>query len=275
MAKKTTLLLIVSVLLIAMCAFVACKQDPVDPPTPQEPVENKAGVVSENLVYNGDLELEDVSDLQGDGAATEVVENEGYNDSHALYVQQTENYGEVMVDITDYYGRGKSYYVEAKFRNAGAEGARTDDLNAKMDFSVVAGLGYEKEGRDYDIDGQYEGTWLDEGAALDIFDIEIGGAEGTDLTDGGWYTLKAVLDAEMIESLLLLETENYKGTAADVSLYKLMVVFYVGTYSEGTGQSGYKYYLDDVVIKDLNSELKRTGRTYKPEEPDDPEEEEE
>ena len=273
MAKKTTLLLIVSVLLIAMFAFVACKKDPVVPPTPQEPVENKAGDVSENLIYNGDLELEDVTDLQGDGASIEILDGVGYDGCRGLKVIQTENYGEVLVDITDYYGRGKSYYIEAKFCNANDAEGRTDDLNAKIDFSVVSGVGYATTGQDYDIPGQYDGNWLDEGSALDIFDIEVLGQATPLEVEGGWETISGILDAEQIEALLVNQTQLCGG--GDVSLYKLMVVFYVGTYNEGTGQTGYRYYLDDVVVKDLNSELKRTGRTWQPDTPDDPEEEEE
>ena len=272
MAKKTTLLLIVSVLLIAMFAFVACKKDPVVPPTPQEPVENKAGDVSENLIYNGDLELEDVTDLQGDGASIEILDGVGYDGSRGLKVIQTENYGEVLVDITDYYGRGKSYYIEAKFCNANDAEGRTDDLNAKIDFSVVSGVGYATTGQDYDIPGQYDGSWLDEGSALDIFDIEVLGQATPLEVEGGWETISGILDAEQIEELLVNQTQLCGG--GDVSLYKLMVVFYVGSYNEGTGQTGYRYYLDDVVVKDLNSELKRTGRTWQPDTPDDPEEEE-
>lgn len=273
MAKKTTLLLIVSVLLIAMFAFVACKKDPIVPPTPQEPVVNKAGDVSENLIYNGDLELEDVTDLQGDGASIEILDGVGYEESRGLKVIQTENYGEVLVDITDYYGRGKSYYIEAKFSNANDPEGRTDDLNAKIDFSVVSGVGYATTGQDYDIPGQYDGSWLDEGTALDVFDIEVLGQSTPLEVEGGWETISGILDAEQIEALLVNQTQLCGG--GDVSLYKLMVVFYLGTYSEGTGQSGYRYYLDDVVVKDLNSELKRTGRTWQPDIPDDPEEEEE
>jgi hypothetical protein len=273
MAKKTTLLLIVSVLLIAMFAFVACKQNPVDPPTPQEEVVNKAGEVSANLVYNGDFELDGDTDLSGDGAGVEIVDGEGVDGTHALLVKQTENYGEVMFDLTDYYGRGKSYYVEAKFRNANDPDGRTDDLNAKIDFSVASGVGYEYVGHAYDIPGQYDGSWLDEGECLDIFDIQVDGEVAPlDQETSEYVTLSAIIDAEQIEELLVNQTQLCGG--GDVTLYSLSIVFYVGTYSEGTGQSGYIYYLDDVVIKDLNKEIKRTGRTYHPDDPDDPEEEE-
>ena len=277
MAKKITFTLLVGLLIASALVFVSCKQDPGSQPGPAPspdpeltPVVNKLGEVGGNLVYGGDLEGED-TDLQGDGATVEIMEQVGVDGSRALYVEQTENYGEVLMDLTDYYGRGKSYYVEASFKNAGVEGARTDDLNAKIDFSVVAGQGYASTGRDYDVPGQYEGGWMDDDSAAEIFGFETEGAQGTDLSDGEWVTISAVLDAEQIEELLVNQTKLCGG--GDVTLYKLAVVFYVGTYSDGDGQTGYKYYLDNVVIKDLNKEIKKTGRTYKA--PDTGEEEEE
>ena len=277
MAKKITFTLLVGLLIASALVFVSCKQDPGSQPGPAPspdpeltPVVNKLGEVGGNLVYGGDLEGED-TDLQGDGATVLRTEGVGVDGSYALYVEQTENYGEVLMDLTDYYGRGKSYYVEASFKNAGVEGARTDDLNAKIDFSVVAGQGYASTGRDYDVPGQYEGGWMDDDSAAEIFGFETEGAQGTDLSDGEWVTISAVLDAEQIEELLVNQTKLCGG--GDVTLYKLAVVFYVGTYSDGDGQTGYKYYLDNVVIKDLNKEIKKTGRTYKA--PDTGEEEEE
>ena len=276
MAKKTTLLLIVSVLLIAMFAFVACKQNPITPPSPEplDPVENEDGIHSENLAYGCDFEDGDDYMITGDGSDIEIVAGAGVGGSNALYVFQNsgEGWGETLIDATKLYGRGKSYYIEAKFCNANDAEGRTDDLNAKIDFSVVSGVGYATTGQDYDIPGQYDGSWLDEGSALDIFDIEVLGQATPLEVEGGWETISGILDAEQIEALLVNQTQLCGG--GDVSLYKLMVVFYVGTYNEGTGQTGYRYYLDDVVVKDLNSELKRTGRTWQPDTPDDPEEEE-
>lgn len=277
MAKKITFTLLVGLLIASALVFVSCKQDPGSQPGPAPspdpeltPVVNKLGEVGSNLVYGGDLEGED-TDLQGDGATVEIMDQVGVDGSRALYVEQTENYGEVYLDLTDFYGRGKSYYVEASFKNAGVEGARTDDLNAKIDFSVVAGQGYASTGRTYDVPGQYDGSWMDDDSAAEVFGFETEGAQGTSLEDGDWVTISAILDAETIESLLVNQTTLCGG--GDVTLYNLAVVFYVGTYSDGDGQTGYKYYLDNVVVKDLNKEIKKSGRTYKA--PDTGEEEEE
>ncbi len=267
MAKKITFAMLV-LLIVSAFVFVSCDQEAAGGgggnqplPQPKAKVENKAGEVSENLVYNGDLESEDAPDLQGDGASILRTEGVGVNNSYALLVTQNENYGEVMVDFTDYYGRGKSYYVEASFKNVGGEGTNTDDLTAYLAFSLVAGQGYEATGRTYDVPGQYEGGWLSDDDAFEIFGIETNMA-GEDISNGEWHTVAAIVDAEQIEELLKSETQ-LNGGSGDPTLHTFNIVFFVGTYSEdGPGQKGYVYYLDNVVIKDLNKELKREGRTY-------------
>ena len=273
MAKKV-LMILLSVMLIASLTLISCSQEAKKPDPSDGPVVNKKGEVSENLLENGGFEDEDL-DVQEDGSSIKVVEKEGVGSSKALFVEQTACYGEVLFDMTDFYGRGKSYYIEATFRNAGIEGVRTDDLTAKIDFNVVAGQAYEKTGRDYDVPGQYDGQWFEDGE--EVFDIETDGEEGKlDAKGKDWVTLSAILDAVQIQELLEKETELCGG--GDVTMYKLSVVFYVGTYQdeekgEGPGQKGYKYYIDNIVIKDLNKELKVQGRTYKPEEGGDDEDE--
>ena len=266
MAKKITFIMLV-LLIVSAFVFVSCDQEAAGGggnqplPQPKAKVENKAGEVSANLVYNGDLESGSETDLQGEGASAELTEDVGVEGA-ALLVTQTENYGEILVDITDYYGRGKSYYVEGSFKNVGGEGTNTEDLTAYVAFSLVAGQGYAATGRDYDVPGQYEGGWLDDDSADEIFGMETHCA-GESIADGEWHTVSAIVDAEQIEELLVTQTE-LNGGSGDPTLYKFAVVFFVGTYSEsGRGQGGYVYYLDNVVIKDLNKELKREGRTYK------------
>ena len=268
MTKKITLVMLV-LLIVSAFVFVSCEQAGEAPGQKSNllPVVNVKGTESNNLVFGGDMEKSS-TDCEGDGAKAELVAGEGVDGSKALFVDSNKHYGEVMVDLTEYYGRGKSYYVEASFRNAGIEGARTDDLNAKIDFNAVSGAGFKATGRTYDIPGQYDGGWMDPEAALEVFGYEIegDGAEGAEMSDDEWVTVAGILDAETIDNLLVNQTKLNGG--GDVTLYELTVVFYVGTYQdedagEGPGQRGYKYYLDNVVIKDLNKELKRTGATYK------------
>ena len=276
MARKITLSMIV-VLIISAFVFVSCSQEagggggvPGPAPTPKEKVVNVAGEVSANLVYNGDLESGEDSDLDGDGASISVVEGQGIDGSHALLVEQSETYGEVMINLTEYYGRGKSYYVEGWFKNVGGEGTRTDDLTAYLSFNIVTGGGYTTVGQTYDIPGQYDGSWLSDDEAEEIFGIETN-CIGEDISDGEWHKVSAILDAEQIEAVMLSEDDQCHWTG-DTTMYLLAAVWYVGTYPN---QDGYKYLLDNVVVKDLNKELKRQGATYEaPEEPEEEEEEE-
>lgn len=260
MVKKATLIMIICMLLVSACVFVSCKEEPLAPPAPQKKeraeVENTVGIPGENLV-------EDFGDIQEDGSTIEIAAGAGYSGGDAIIVTQTADYGEVVFDLTPYYGSGKSYYVEAWYKNNGS--TREDDLTAYLAFSIVTGSGYDATGQTYDIPGQYDGDWMDNDEALDFFELETN-TGGADLKDNAWHKVAAVLDAENIENLMLHEDSQNKGDG-DPTMYLLSIVFYVGTHPN---QDGYIYYLSDIVVKDLNTELEAEGKTYEA-----PEEEEE
>ena len=259
MTKKITLIMLV-LLIVSALVFVSCNQDAGGAgggggggKAKEEP--------KDNLVFNGFLDKGDDTDLVGDGAQIEVQSGVGLGKTNGLHVLQNESYGEVMVDITDYYGAGKSYYVEASFKNIGD---KDDNLTASIAFNIVTGGAYDVVGQTYDIPGQYEGSWLDDSAAMEQFGLSTN-SEGEDLEDGAWHTVSAVLTGEEIASVMKAEdvANNVKG---ETTMYELVMVFYVGSYPD---QDGYEYILDGVYIKDLNPELPVQGRTYIP--PEEPE----
>ena len=274
MTKKITFTLLV-MLIVSAFVFVSCNQEqnvPGPAPTPREPVVNELGEESANLVYNGDFNNGTDTDVVEDGSEIAIQADTGIGGSGALYVFQNsgEGYGEVMVDITKYYGRGKSYYVEASFKNVGGEGTPETDIMAKLSFSVVSGAGYDKYKKTYDVPGQYDYGWIDDALAAEIFEKTTSGAGGVDISDGEWHTISAVLDAETIETMITTQTEAHGTGATEPTLYYMAVSIFVGTWPT---QDGYKYLLDNVKIIDLNDELDRTGRTW--EDPTAAEEEEE
>ena len=277
MAKKITFTMLV-LLIVSAFVFVSCEQEaggggvPGPAPTPKAKIENVAGEVSGNIVFGGDFENGDDHDIDGDGAAITIVEGQGIDGSHALLVEPSEQYGEVWMDITKYYGAGKSFYVEGWFKNVGGEGTKTIDLTAKLSFNIVTGGGYTKTGQTYDIPGQYDGSWLSDDEAEEIFGIETN-CGGEDFSSGEWVKVSAILDAEQIDAVMKSEDDQCHWDG-EQTMYLLGVVWYVGDYNNG-GQDGYKYLLDNLVIKDLNRELPTQGRTYEaPEEPEEEEEEE-
>ena len=263
MTKKITFTLLV-MLVVSAFVFVSCNQEqnvPGPAPTPREPVVNELGEESANLVYNGDFNNGTDTDVVEDGSEIAIQADTGIGGSGALYVFQNsgEGYGEVMVDITKYYGRGKSYYVEASFKNVGGEGTPETDIMAKLSFSVVSGAGYDKYKKTYDVPGQYDYGWIDDALAAEIFEKTTSGAGGVDISDGEWHTISAVLDAETIETMITTQTETHGTGATEPTLYYMAVSIFVGTWPT---QDGYKYLLDNVKIIDLNAELDRTGRTW-------------
>ena len=228
--------------------------EPGSDPIPSNSVENILGEVSNNLIPEGDFES-GISIVQPDGATFELVSESGLNGSNALAVTPEESYGQVLVDITEYYGRGKSYYVEAWFKDNGSN--TSDDLNAHIFFSVVTGAGFEARGQLFDIPGQYDGEWLSDDEAMEIFGFDTN-CLGANLSDGEWHKVSAVLDAVTIENVMNAE-DSFNNGSGEPTMLQLALLFYVGTFPY---QNEYKYLLDNVVIMDLNSEIPIEGRTY-------------
>ena len=260
MVKKATLIMIICMLIASVCLFVSCKEEPTAPASKKAnraEVENTVGTPGENL-------LEGLEDLKEDGATLAVTAGAGKSGSDALLVTQTAQYGEVVFDLTPYYGFGKSYYVEAWYKNVGGEGTRTDDLTAYLSFSIVTGSGYDAAHQTYDLEGQYDGDWMDDDGALEFFELETN-QNGASIESGEWTKVSAILDAENIEKVMLAEDEAYNGDG-DPTMYLLSIVFFVGKYPN---EDNYVYYLSDVTVKDLNTELEVEGKTYEAPEGDE------
>lgn len=279
MTKKSTFTLLV-LLIVSAFVFVSCNEEKAVPgpaPTPKEAVVNELGEESANLVYNGDFNNGDDSDIENDGSTSEVQAGVGIDGSAALYVYQDSakdggedvGWGEVMFEATKLYGRGKSYYVEASFKKVGYEGLlETPNFTAHIDFTVVSGAGYDKYGKTYNIPGQYDFDWLSDDDASLIFERKTsGGDTGVDISDGEWHTVSAILDAETIDKMIETQTSDHGTGETQETLFYMAFTFFVGNYEDmvgkvRAGQDGYQYYLDNVKIIDLNDELERTGKTW-------------
>lgn len=253
MAKKITLLMIV-MLICSAVVFVSCSDSK---PTP--PKDSSSGdyedLEGKNLLSGSDFEKgDDGHDLVGDGSDIEVVEGAGLKGTAALSVAQTEKYGQVYVDITEFYGAGKDYYVAASFKDNGS--TNSQDLTAKISYTVVPGWvmdaiaaeiaeGGEKV-NDYDYDEIYDGSFLSDAEALEVYGFETchaGQPLGT-----SYVRVSGIIPSEEIEAII-----------AETKMAKLLVCFYVGTYPK---QQGYNYYLDDVVVKDLDKNNLSLGPFY-------------
>lgn len=264
MVKKLSLTFMLCVLLCSTLVFVSCEPEPIPAPAPtpnpKTPVEDVLGTVGENIVYNGDFETGSETDVTADGSSMVLTPSVGVNGSSAMAVLQNETYGEVYVDFTSDYGRGKSYLISASFKNNGS--TNTSDLTARISFTVVSGAVMDAVGKYgweayYDCDDIYGGELLSDDEAEEVFGM-VTNVAGETIVDDKYVTVSGILPATVIEDLLVSTTDKYGS--GDPTMAMLLATIYVGTYPN---QNGYSYYLDNVVIKDLNSELKRQGRTYK------------
>jgi len=274
MAKKITLLMIV-MLLVSALVFVSCSQNAgpsggTDDEDDREPVVNCVDTISENLLENGSFattDLKELSDLE-DAAEVRVVDGALYVDTGAI------DYGQVHIDLTKYYARGKSYYIQASFKNVPTLNTEENydkyssrlDMTAHIDFTVVSGAvmdavdTHPKWQGYYDCPDIYEGGLLEEGdEALEAFDDFLNDdtyapviANGLEINDTEFVTVGAILDAETIESLLKNTTQKYPNGDEYPTMAKFLINFYVG---DGKDTSYYKYLLDDIIIYDLNDDI--------------------
>lgn len=277
MAKKIALLMM-ALLLCSAVVFVSCSQNVGNKNGnnqmgPREPIVlDGDGEVGSNIVYNGSFDLlgEDDHDLAPDGCdktKTVIVEGKGINGTNALHVVTTEQYGQCDVDITKEYARGRSYYVEASFKLS-EDNIRTDNLDASISFRVVSGSVMEGFENDYDCDDIYAGTsgFLSDTEAEEIFGL-VTNRLGENIADGQWHKVSGIIPATVIEDMLVEQSTAPKYGNYDPTIASIVVTFLVGDYD--ASQAGYDYYIDDVVIRCLNNDIPKEGKTYVPSSGDD------
>ena len=263
MAKKIALLM-VALLLCSAVVFVSCSQNPSNGGTEdeddREPVENCVGTISDNLLENGSFTTPSTSELYDTQDSGEL----GFVDDALSVDTGTIEYGQVHINITDYYARGKSFYIQASFKNNGTTGKL--DMTAHIDATVVSGAvmdavaTHPKWEDYYSCPDIYEGGLLEAGdEALEAFDDFLNDttyapviANGLEINDTSFVTVGAILDAETIEMLLKNTTQKYPNGDEYPTMAKMFINFYVG---DGNDCSGYKYLLDDIIIYDLNEDI--------------------
>ena len=278
--KLTKKILIGSLAAFAIAMLTGC---PGDGPTPpgDEPYygENKYGTPSKNLLDNGDAEGTEgeIMDVDTYNFTKETVDVEG---GHAFKITQTGSWGELIIDLTDYYAPGKSYLISAKVKNNPDAEAAYKDAAFTASYCVYSGAvknwaiaEKKRTGEDiehYDFPGDIEGIVGPWGGAKvttgadyecenwpytdDEFNVV------TELSDD-WEEIKYIIPSTEIERMI-----NNTG------LYVFEVEFYAGGSNECP--AGYSYLIDDISIIDFNSEIRRTGRTWKDPNAKDPNEEE-
>lgn len=294
MAKKITLIMFV-LLIASAFVFVSCKQGPekpqgqggqqtgtVDLELPDPIEENTFEHTVEVLdLWNTDFERGEgalggegaTSDLSLDGASGVIVVGQGVNGSQALAVDTGScKYGSTFVDLTEYYAPGKSYYVEASLKNNGS--TNIDDLKAYLSYTVCSGVvkDYYKDhflGKDeedyYDCGDIYGYPFMTEDDALNLYGSDYptrGTTLGIALKDDQYITVSGIIPATEIDAMILDQTKKYALYEDDeASLDYFNVCFFVGDYPN---QNGRQFYIDNVIVVDLNAEIEAIGKTHKP-----------
>lgn len=166
--------------------------------------------------------------------------------------------GELQVDLTAYYGKGKNYLISAKVKNNPTFTNPGDTFHfsyvcysgAVDAFAALTGDEYY----DYDDEaGTAAGIVSPWGGELkndefDEFNFPIKLSETKDvMLNNKWQTLYFAVPSSEIERMI-------DGTG----LRSLSISFYMGTSAE----RGYSYLIDDIYVWDLNPEIPFEGQTY-------------
>ena len=228
--------------------------------------EDVLGTVSENLLDDGDADETEGEIYFSNYGVTASKVNGGVEGQAWKVVQTADEWSELGIDLTSVYGQGKSYLISAKVKN---DPENTEHKNAMFTTAWTLYSGDVKNwaertpGKDYydydESDSSIVSPWggdLDtEGTAYGYSDDDFNLV--TTLSDD-WQEISYIINSTAIE-----EKVNNSG------VYKFSIAFYAGE----DGPAGYSFLIDDISIKDLNSELKRNGQTW--ENPDDEDEDEE
>ena len=240
-------------------------------------VTDTVGQISDNLVYNGNAENQDTRNSSGlltlpSKDSITQLSGLGVDNSTCWKIQQAESdmWQEVNFDLTQFYAPGKSYAVSFKLKADpdaettpyGSDTYKSTGMPFRVYYSVYSGAvkdwavengeeHYDYSEDDPNIVPPFDGGYcsVDDESQL-VTGYQLNNPDSSydnDLPGDDWVLFSFVIPASEISRIV-------NGTG----LYAFNVAFYMGDEGEG----GYSYLIDDIVIKDLNTEIEYTGRTW-------------
>ena len=195
-----------------------------------------------------------------DGSTYETVSGEGINSSKCLKVTQTETYGQLFIDLTKAYSNVKSYYLECWIKDAGTP-ASVNNGESKASFSLwvwdqdIVDIAKTHGGEYYDWDTSWDpnqpAPW-DAQINTDYsgFEKALAPYEPADscssvaISKNKWTKLSGIIHAEDIANIVYAKNPD--------DLVGFDINIYCGEYPN---QNGYIWYVDNLRIVDLNSEI--------------------
>ena len=227
------------------------------------PVENTLGTIGENLVANGDADsegTEGIKPVMDFGGTAEVVAGGYTGNCWKITQNHRVEWQELNCYLTDVYGQGKSYLVSFKIKadpDAGANefSSYGELLNlgysvysgAVQDWAIATGYSYwDWDSSNPNIVEPWGLSFSSDEVFEDIPGIDFLNVNTPVLTDE-WKQYNFVIPASEIDRV-----------ANGTGVYEFVLAFSVGP----SAAYGYSYLLDDIEIRDLNTELPRTGRTW-------------
>lgn len=204
---KKTLLIIAMLALAGMVAFAA------------------------NLVPFGDMETGTTKDWVEEDSTLKIEAGKGIDGSKCMKVKNSETWSGIAINITSFFDRNKSYYIEAWFKLNKAEKDASFGISIEFHPTKLRDYAEEWESNCYLTPGEDPFYTEKETTGMDI------PANGTE-----WVKVSGVIRPEDMETLI----DNH-GVEIDSAIDKVTIYFKI----DDKHTKGRIFYLDNVYIEEI------------------------
>ena len=207
---KKTLLIIAMVALVSAAAFAA------------------------NLVPFGDMETGTTKDWVEEDATLKIEAGKGVDGSKGMKVKCAETWSGIAINVTSFFDRTKSYYIEAWFKLNKAEKDATFGISIEFHPVKLRDYAEEWESNCYVSPGEDPFYTVKETTGMDV------PADGTN-----WVKVSGIIRPEDMETLI----DNH-GAEITCDIDKVTIYFKI----DDKHTKGRIFYLDNVYIEEIPNE---------------------
>ena len=186
---------------------------------------------AENLIPFGDMETGTTKDWVEEDATLKIVAGEGVDGSKGMRVGNAETWSGVALNVTKFFDRTKSYYIEAWFKLKRAEKDATFGISIEFHPTTARDYAEEWESNCYltpDADPSYEER---ETTGVDV------PADGTN-----WVKVSGIIRPEDMETLF----DDHKVEITS-PIDKVTIYFKI----DDKHTKGRTFFLDNVYIEEI------------------------
>ena len=184
-----------------------------------------------NLVPFGDMETGTTKDWVEEDATLKIEAKKGIDGSNGMKVKCAESWSGIAINVTSFFDRTKSYYIEAWFKLNKAEKDATFGISIEFHPTKLRDYAEEWESNCYVSPGEDPFYEAKETTGMDV------PANGTE-----WVKVSGIIRPEDMETLI----DNH-GVEIESAIDKVTIYFKI----DDKHTKGRIFYLDNVYIEEI------------------------